>query len=243
MFMEPDERSGEESYDQAITIFSPEGRLFQVEYAFEAVNREATVVGVASSGGIVLGAEEQEGDFLDPNFNRKVFEIDEHIGAAVVGLASDANVLVEQARIYAQTDRLIYGELVDVEILAKQIGDIKQMFTQYAGVRPFGVSIIFGGIDKTGTKLFVTDPSGSCRAYKAVAIGIGREIIEEKLKKEYKEDLGLDKTVKLAVDCLVTSLKARGEKLVMKIAIIPSETRKFRILSKEKLATILNEML
>lgn len=158
------------AYDRAITVFSPDGRLFQVEYALETVYRGATIIGIKCSEGVVIGAEEKvESRLQDPNFSQKIYEIDEHIGAAVVGLSSDARILIDQARIYTQSNRLLYDEPIDVEMAAKRIGDLKQLYTQHAGVRPFGVSIIFGGVDKTGEKIYTTDPSGSYRAYKAVA--------------------------------------------------------------------------
>jgi len=224
------------AYDRAITVFSPDGRLFQVEYALETVNRGATILGVICSEGVVLGAEEKiETKLQDPNFTWKLYEIDEHLGAAVVGLGSDARILIDQARVYCQSNRLMYDEPIDVEIMTKRIGDIKQLYTQHAGVRPFGVSIIFGGVDKTGSKLFSTDPSGSYRGYKAVAVGIGRETVENILKTEYKDDLKLDSAIKLAVKCLAKALEARGEAPRLKIAVIPTVTKKLRMLTDDEI--------
>ena len=224
------------AYDRAITVFSPDGRLFQVEYALETVNRGATILGISCSEGVVLGAEEKiETKLQDPTFTWKLYEIDDHLGAAVVGLGSDARILIDHARVYCQSNRLMYDELIDVEVITKRIGDIKQLYTQHAGVRPFGVSIIFGGVDKTGNKLFSTDPSGSYRGYKAVAVGIGRETVEGILKAEYKEDLTLDSTIKLAVKCLVKTLEARGEAPRLKIVVIPTATKKLRALTDEEI--------
>jgi len=227
------------AYDRAITVFSPDGRLFQVEYALETVNRGATVLGLACSDGVVLGAEERiESKLQDPNVTWKLFEVDQHIGAAVVGLGSDARILIDQARIYAQSNRLMYDELIDVEIVTKRVGDIKQLYTQHAGVRPFGVSIIFGGVDKTGSRLFATDPSGSYRGWKALAVGIGREVVEGILKTDYNENMGLDNAVKLAIKSLVKSQEARGEPPRVKIAVIPSETKKLKMLADEEIETV-----
>ena len=227
------------AYDRAITVFSPDGRLFQVEYALETVNRGATIVGIACPEGVVLGAEEKiETKLQDTNFTWKIYTVDDHLGAAVVGLGSDARILIDQARIYAQSNRLMYDEPIDVEIMTKRVGDIKQLYTQHAGVRPFGVSIIFGGVDKTGSRIFSTDPSGSYRGYKAVAVGIGRETVEGMLKEEYREGLSLDETVKLAIKCLTRALEARGEPKRIKITIIPLETKKFQVLSDEEIENI-----
>ncbi|MFQ6080554.1 MAG: archaeal proteasome endopeptidase complex subunit alpha [Candidatus Bathyarchaeia archaeon] len=223
------------AYDRIITVFSPDGRLFQVEYALETVNRGATILGIACAEGVVLGAEEKiETKLQDPNFTWKLYEVDEHLGAAVAGLGPDARILIDQARIYAQNNRLMYDEPIDVEVITKRIGDIKQLYTQRAGVRLFGVSIIFGGVDKIGNRVFVTDPSGSYRGYKAVAVGVGREKVEGILKVEYREDMRLDEAVKLAIKCLVKALEARKESPRLKIAVIPAETKKFTPLTREK---------
>ena len=227
------------AYDRAITVFSPDGRLFQVEYALETVNRGATIIGIACSEGAVLGAEEKiETKLQDTNFTWKLYAVDDHLGAAVVGLGSDARILIDQARIYAQSNRLMYDEPIDVEIMTKRVGDVKQLYTQHAGVRPFGVSIIFGGVDKTGSRVFSTDPSGSYRGYKAVAVGIGRETVETALKEEYREDLTLDESVKLAVKCLTQALVARGEPKRIKISVIPLDTKKLRAISDEEIENI-----
>ncbi|MEM2607106.1 MAG: archaeal proteasome endopeptidase complex subunit alpha [Candidatus Bathyarchaeia archaeon] len=224
------------AYDRAITVFSPDGRLFQVEYALETVYRGSTIIGIVCPEGVVIGAEEKiESKLQNPKFTQKIYEVDEHIGAAVVGLSSDARVLIDEARIFAQTSRLMYDEPVDIEMVAKRIGDIKQMYTQHGGVRPFGVSIIFAGVDKGGCQLFTTDPSGTYRAYKAVAIGIGRETAENILKEEYHDDMSLEETIKLGIKCLVKSMQARGEQPRIRIAIVPLSTRKFRFLTDEEI--------
>jgi len=226
------------AYDRAITVFSPDGRLFQVEYALETVNRGATILGIACSEGVVLGAEEKiETKLQDTNFTWKLYEVDDHLGAAVVGLGSDARILIDQARIYSQSNRLMYDEPIDVEIITKRVGDIKQLYTQHAGVRPFGVSIIFGGVDKTGNRIFSTDPSGSYRGYKAIAVGIGRETVESILKEKYREDMSLDEAIKLAVKCLTTALEAREEPKRIKIGIIPSATKRLRMLTDKEIET------
>lgn len=231
------------AYDRAITVFSPDGRLFQVEYALETVYRGSTIIGISCSEGVVIGAEEKiESKLQNPNFTQKIYEIDEHIGAAVVGLSSDARVLIDEARIFAQSNRLLYDEPVDVEVVAKRIGDIKQIYTQHAGVRPFGVSIIFAGVDKGGSQLFTTDPSGTYRAYKAVAIGIGREAAENVLKEEYRDDLTLEEAIKLAVKSLLKSIQARGEQPKIKIAIVPVLTKQFRMLSDEEIEKYVREV-
>jgi len=224
------------AYDRAITVFSPDGRLFQVEYAVETVNRGATILGITCSEGVVLGAEETiETKLEDPDFSWKLYKVDDHVGAAIVGLSSDARILIDQSRIYAQSNRLMYDEPIDVEIITKRVGDLKQLYTQHAGVRPFGVSILFGGVDRMGNRLFATHPSGSYRGYKAVAVGVGRETVINILKTEYHENMKLDEAIKLAIKCLVKALEAREQPTRVKISVIPSATKKLKALTDKEI--------
>jgi proteasome alpha subunit len=230
------------AYDRAITVFSPDGRLFQVEYAMELVNRGATILGVRCPEGVVLGAEENVEPLEEAEYSWKIFKVDDHIGAAIVGLSSDARILIDQARVYAQSNKLTYDEPIDVEVVTKRVCDIKQLYTQHAGVRPFGISIIFGGADKTGNRLFYTHPSGTYRGYKATAIGAGRETVLSILKEEYKEDMKLEQITKLAVKCLAKALEARQLPPRIKIAVIPSETKKMEILSDDKIEVYMKQL-
>ena len=230
------------AYDRAITVFSPDGRLFQVEYAMELVNRGATILGIQTADGLVLGSEENIEVLEEAEYSWKIFRVDDHIGAAIVGLSSDARILIDQARIYAQSNKLTYDEPIDIEVVTKRICDIQQMYTQHAGVRPFGVSIIFGGVDKTGPRVFGTHPSGTYRGYKATALGAGRETVLNILKEEYKEEMNLENTTKLAVKCLVKALEARQLPARIKIAIIPAKTKKMEMLSDSTLENYMKEL-
>jgi proteasome alpha subunit len=216
-------------------VFSPDGRLFQVEYALAAVDRGPTIVGVSCPEGVVIGAEEKvESKLQDPNFSQKIYAVDEHLGAAVVGISSDARILIDESRVYSQSNRLMYDEPIDVEIVTKRIGDLMQIYTQHAGVRPFGVSLIFGGVDKAGAKLYATDPIGSYKSYKALAIGIGRETVENILREEYRDDLKLEQAISLAVKCLVKSLQARDEQSRIRMAVVPTSTKTFKVLPNDE---------
>jgi len=230
------------AYDRAITVFSPDGRLFQVEYAMELVNRGATILGIRCPEGVVLGAEENVEPLEEAEYSWKIFKVDDHIGAAIVGLSSDARILIDQARVYAQSNKLTYDEPIDVEVVTKRVCDIKQLYTQHAGVRPFGISIIFGGVDKTGNRLFYTHPSGTYRGYKATAIGAGRETVLSILKEEYKEDMELEQTTKLAIKCLAKALEARQLPPRIKIAVIPSATKKIEMLSDDKIEVYMKQL-
>jgi len=222
------------AYDRAITVFSPDGRLFQVEYAMELVNRGATILGIRCSEGVVLGAEENVEPLEEAEYSWKIFRVDDHVGAAIVGLSSDARILLDQARVNAQSNKLTYDEPIDVEVVTKRISDVKQLYTQHAGVRPFGVSIIFAGVDKTGSRVFGTHPSGTYRGYKATAQGAGRDTVLAILKDEQRDDMKLEEAIKLATKCLIKALEARQLPPRIKIAVIPAVTRKMEMLSDEK---------
>jgi len=230
------------AYDRAITVFSPDGRLFQVEYAMELVNRGATIIGIQCAEGVVLGAEENIENLEEAEYSWKIFKVDEHIGAAIVGLSSDARILIDQARIYAQSNKLTYDEPIDTEVVTKRICDIQQMYTQHAGVRPFGVSIIFSGVDKTGTRVFGTHPSGTYRGYKATALGAGREIVLAILKDEYRKEMNLEENTKLTVKCLVKALEARQLPPRIKIVVIPLATKKMEMLTDETVEGYIKEL-
>jgi proteasome alpha subunit len=230
------------AYDRAITVFSPDGRLFQVEYAMELVNRGATILALRCSGGVVLGAEETIDPLEESEYSWKIFKIDDHVGAAIVGLSSDARILIDQARVHAQSNKLTYDEPIDTEVVTKRICDIKQLYTQHAGVRPFGVSMIFAGVDKTGPRVFGTHPSGTYRGYRARTEGAGRETVFNILKEEYKEDMVIENATKLAVKCLVKALEARQLPPRIKVAVIPSEDKKMAILADEKVEVIMKQL-
>ncbi len=230
------------AYDRAITVFSPDGRLFQVEYAMELVNRGATIMGIQCTEGVVLGSEENIEPLEEAEYSWKIFKVDEHVAAAIVGLSSDARVLIDQARIYAQSNKLTYDEPIDVEVVTKRICDIQQMYTQHSGVRPFGVSLIFGGVDKTGAHVFGTHPSGTYRGYKATALGAGRETVLAVLKEEYRKDLNLEESTKLTVKCLMKALDARQLPPRIKIAVIPTATQQLQMLADEKVESYIKEL-
>lgn len=231
------------AYDRAITVFSPDGRLFQVEYALETVKRGSTVLGIVCPEGVVLAAEERAGSRLqDPVFTWKIFQIDEHIAAAISGLSSDARVLIDQARVYAQSNRLMYDEPIDVEVLSKRIGDIKQLYTQHAGVRPFGVSMIFGGVDKLGCKLFQTDPSGSYWGYKAVSVGAGSDTVREILESNYVDNLSLEQAVTLAVECLSKVIEGKLDPQKIRVVFIPKDTKRFKKLAEDEISEYISKV-
>ncbi|MBD3207623.1 archaeal proteasome endopeptidase complex subunit alpha [Candidatus Bathyarchaeota archaeon] len=222
-------------YDGAITIFSPEGRIYQVEYALELVKRGSPIVGVRSPEGVVLAAmEPQLSKLAAPRGSKKIFRIDEHVGVAISGLSPDARVLIRRARIAAQSNRMTYAEPIDIEELTSSVGDLLQTYTQNAGVRPFGVSLIFGGVDKYRVSLISTDPSGSYRGYKATSVGRNSDTAKEVLQKQYREEISLDESIALSVEALRTAAQQEMSVENLNIAVIPKETRIFRVLSDEE---------
>lgn len=231
------------AYDRAITVFSPDGRLFQVEYAAETVKKGATVLGITCAEGVVIVAEERAMSRLqDLSFMLKIFQVDDHVGVAVAGLSCDAHILVDQARIYAQSNRLMYDEPVDIETLTRRIGEIKQLYTQHAGVRPFGISELFAGVDKKGCRLFWTDPSGTFWAFKAWAIGAGGDAANKILEAEYREDLSLDEAILLALKCTVEISEDKIDAQKIRMAIVPAATRKFQRLTTEEIDKYLKKV-
>src|SRR2546426_12014866 len=159
---------GQMAYDRAITVFSPDGRLFQVEYARVAVTRGNTTVGLKFKDGIVLMADKKIGSRLvETSSLEKIFPIDEHVGAATSGLVARARGLVDYARLVAQINKGTYSEKIGVDLLVKRICDYKQNYTQYGGVRPFGTALPVAGVEDPRTHPFEADPGRARLAYKA----------------------------------------------------------------------------
>ncbi len=195
-------------YDRAIVTFSPDGRLFQVEYAREAVKRGTTSLGLVFENGVVLAAVRPLPPLAVPNSGSdKINQIDDHIGAALSGFIADGRVLIETARVYAQIYRMTYEEPIDVMGIVKDLSDRMQVFTQYGGVRPFGVALLIGGIDEKGPHLFELDPSSAFYSWKAQAIGRGAEEALKLLRKKWKDGMSEDEAVKLALKALKSGEK------------------------------------
>jgi len=221
-------------YDAAITIFSPEGRLYQVEYALELVKRGAPIVGVYSPEGVVLAADETpESTLEDPGYFKKIFQFDDHVGAAIAGLSSDARVLMSQGRVFCQSNRLLYDEPADIDVLISTLSGRIQVYTQHGGIRPFGVSLIVAGVDSTGAKLLTTDPSGSYRGYKARALGRNADQANSLLDEKYVEGISLDEAISLAIGAVSVASGGEITPATVKVAVIPSETKVLKRLTEE----------
>lgn len=196
------------AYDRAITVFSPDGRLFQVEYAREAVKRGTTTIGIKFNTGVVLIADKRSSSKLvEPESIEKIFAIDEMIGCASSGLVADARILVDKARVESQINKVTYGEPITVPSLVKKICDLMQSYTQYGGVRPFGTALLIGGIDSKGPHLYETDPSGALTAYKAASIGAGRDAVIKFFEEEYKDGMNAEEAISLGLKAMSKSME------------------------------------
>jgi proteasome alpha subunit len=222
-------------YDRAITVFSPDGRLYQVEYAIETVRRGTLAIGIKSRDGVILAVEEKARKLQISNVTQKIFQVDDHIGVAAAGYIPDARTQVDHARFFAQSNRLIYDEPVDVEGVAKNIADMAQQFTQYAGVRPFGVALILAGVDKNGASLYLTDPSGTYIGYDAVAIGAGSDQVTEFLEKGYKNNVSMEEAGALAIESIYLVSEDKTGTRHVKMAIIDNKMKTMRKVEEEEI--------
>jgi len=227
---------GQVKYDRALTVFSPEGRLYQVEYALEAVRRGTLAVAVKSKTDVCLAAQiNVPSKLMDADSIDKIFAVDQHIGVAISGLHADSRILINYARVQSQSFRLTYDEPVRLNMLVKTIADLKQLYTQYGGIRPFGCSLFFIGIDALGPHIFTTSPSGIYRSFKAYALGRGEASAREYIKNNYKVDLPLDDLIKLALNAIKESAEETLTKDNIRLSYVKSEDKSFKICKKNEI--------
>ncbi len=232
---------GSVKYDRALTVFSPEGRLYQVEYALEAVRRGTLAVAVKSKEDVCLAAHIKiPSRLIDPDSIDKIFPIDEHIGVAISGLHADSRVLINYTRVQAQSFRLTYDEPVRLNMLVKALADIYQLYSQYGGTRPFGCALFFIGIDSVGPHIFTTSPSGIYRSYKAYALGNGESSAREYIIKNYKEDMTFNEIISLAMRAIKESTDEKLTTENVRLAYAKSENKKFKTCSKEEIDEFIN---
>lgn len=229
-----------QAYDRAITVFSPDGRLFQVEYAKEAVKRGATAIGICAKDGVVFVAFKSiHSKLIIPESLKKIFEIDEHIAVTASGLIADARRLVESSRVDAQRHRITYDESPSVETIARNTCDLMQVYTQYGGIRPFGVSLLIGGYD-TNPRLFEAEPSGAMTAYRADAIGANKKEVDEILEKRYKDTMEVKDAIKLAIDALNRTQEEKLNPDNVEISYVDSK-KKHKVLTDKEVMKYLKE--
>ncbi len=222
-------------YDMTPTMYSPDGRIYQVEYAIETVKRGTLAIGVCSKEGVIMAVEEKPRTLQTTNVTQKIFQVDYHIGVAAAGYIPDARVQVDNARFFSQGNRMTYDESVEVATVAKHLADQAHQFTQYGGVRPNGVSMIIAGIDQKGESIYVTDPSGTYVQFAAVAIGAGSDEVNSFLEKHYKENMSLEDAASLAIAAI--NLKSDTKEGInhIKMAKITTESKIFEKVSESDL--------
>jgi len=232
----------QQAYDRGTTIFSPDGRLYQVEYAREAVKRGSASIGVRTPEGVVLLADKQShSPLLEPSSVEKLHKADDHVGMASAGHVADARQLIDFARRQAQVNRLRFGEVMGVETLTKTVTDFIQRYTQVGGARPFGVALVVGGIENGEPRLFETDPSGTPYEWEALAIGESRDTIQDYFEEHYEEDLSLDEGIELALRALASVSDDGLEAAGLGLATIDVDTEQYHQYSLDELDAVLDE--
>ena len=228
-------------YDRSITMFSPDGRLLQVEYAKKTVRQGSTAIGIACKDGVALLTDKRvTSKWMVPEAIEKMFKIDDHIAATAAGLIADARVLVEWVKLRAQQHAVTYDSKIDILSIVKEMCDLKQICTQSAGLRPFGVSMIVGGVEEDGEiRLFLTEPYGLYFQYRVVVIGEGETEVGEVLNKKYRLNMPLDEGIKLGLSALKDFLKEEFNFDRVDAAYVDIKDRKFTKLSNEELKKLM----
>ena len=236
---------------------SPEGRLYQVEYAMEAISHAGAAIGILAKDGIVLAAEKLvTSKLLDPGKqSEKLYLVDDHVACVVSGITADANILVNNARVAAQRHMYAYNEPMPLEQLVRRICDTKQGYTQYGGLRPFGVSLLYAGYDEHfGFQLYQSDPSGNYGGWKATAIGNNNSNANSKLKQLYKYDdaewvaqFDLKQALEMAVQVLSKSMDSTNltsEKLEFATVTRDEKTQEvnFKVLTKQEVDDLIKSV-
>jgi len=230
-------------YDRAITLFSPDGRLLQVEYAKKTVKQGSSAVGIVAKDGVVLITDKRILDkLIVPASVEKIFKIDDHIGATAAGIISDARVLIERAQLKAQQHKVTFDSEIDTSLVVKDVCSLMQICTQSGGLRPFGVSLLIIGVDSTGPALYETDPTGIFFSYKATAIGEGENAIEEILHKEYNENLDVTEAIKLGMKALIKAVDDNFGPDRVDCAYIKTSDKKLVIMDKPEITKIFNQV-
>jgi proteasome alpha subunit len=225
-------------YDRTATLFSPEGRLLQVEYAEKTVRLGSASVGVVCSDGVVIVADKRINDvLLVPDSMMKIYEVDENIIASTAGILSDSRVIMEKVQVLAQQHRISYDEMIDVESVVREIANLKQAYTQYGGVRPFGIKTIVTGVNKDNScKLFVCDVTGNYFGVKATAIGENDDKILEYLRKEYRESLNVEKGIKMVLSIFKRVLGKNFDISRFELCYVKKDAKKVERMSGDALS-------
>jgi len=237
-------------YDRGVNTFSPEGRIFQIEYAFEAVKMGATAIGIRTKEGVIMAVEKKlPSPLMDPTSVEKIMEIDYHVGCASSGIAGDAKTLADHARVEAQNHKFTFNEPMKVEAITQSIADLAIHFGEGSEgkkekpmSRPYGVSLLVAGIDEDGPQLFVSDPAGTYLKYKAWAIGSAAEGASYSLKESYNEDITLKEAEKLSLQTLKNVMEEKINEKNVEVSSVDVDSGRFRIYNTEEVSEILNTL-
>jgi len=212
-------------YDRGVNTFSPEGRLFQVEYAREAIKLGSTAVGIRTPEGVVLAVEKRlTSTLIIPKSVDKVIEIDHHLGVAMSGLVADARILIDKARVEAANHVFTYNEKIKVRSVAQGISDVAMGFGKGEDMpsRPFGVALLLAGVDEEGPQLYHIGPSGSFIQWEAKSIGSGGEGAQNALQEDYRPDLTLEEGIKMALTVLKQVMEDAVDEKNVEVATVTS---------------------
>jgi len=235
-------------YDRGVNTFSPEGRLFQVEYAIEAIKLGSTTVGVRTPHGVVLGVEKRvQSPLLESSSIEKIMEIDRHLGCAMSGLTADARTMIDHARVTSQNHAFTYDEQIKVESVTQAVCDLALRFGESIHdedammSRPFGVALLIGGVDELGPQLFHTDPSGTFVRFDAKAIGSGSEAAQSELQDKWHKQMTLLEAQTLTLRVLKQVMEEKLDQHNVQLAQVTPE-RGFEILDETQLQAVVEQM-
>ncbi|KAB7505818.1 Proteasome subunit alpha type-5, partial [Armadillidium nasatum] len=231
-------------YDRGVNTFSPEGRLFQVEYAIEAIKLGSTVIGIQTNEGVVLAVEKRiTSTLMIPSTLEKIVEIDKHVACGVSGLVADSRTLVDHARVECANHWFIYNEDMKVESVAQAVSNLAIRFGDSdddgpAMSRPFGVAMLFAGVDKNGAQLYHMDPSGTYLQFGAKAIGSGSEGAQQSLQEQYHKSMTLPEALKVALSVLKQVMEEKVSGTNVEVAAVTPSKGFFRYPQAEVEAVI-----
>ncbi|EGP83898.1 proteasome core particle subunit alpha 5 [Zymoseptoria tritici IPO323] len=235
-------------YDRGISTFSPEGRLFQVEYSLEAIKLGSTAIGISTSAGVILGVEKRiTSSLLETSSVEKIVEIDRHVGCAMSGLQADARSMIEHARVTSQSHEFHYNERLGVESCTQAICDLALRFGEGADgeesimSRPFGVALLIAGYDENGPSLYHAEPSGTFYRYDAKAIGSGSEGAQAELQNEFHKSLTLEEAEVLVLKTLKQVMEEKLDSKNVQLASVTKD-KGFRIYGDEEMAGVVGRL-
>jgi len=231
-------------YDRGVNTFSPEGRLFQVEYAIEAIKLGSTAIGIQTSEGVVLAVEKRiTSKLLEPSSVKKIVKLDDQIGCAMSGLVADARTLVDHARVETQNHWFVYDEKMGTEACVQSVCDLALGFGEGEMARPFGVALLVAGVDdKDGPALYHTDPSGTYTKYEAKAIGTGSEGAQTYLQEHYNKSLKLHEAEKMALEVLKQVMEEKISSTNVEVGVITTTNKLFTLRTKDEIEAQLKNL-